>query len=568
MEKDIEYEEFDISGNNRYPLIVFNKKKTSSRELVISYEDRIYKGYMIYRLINYINGIIYLPSICSEFKKVREDFERSIVSLYNNADISSFFKSISEMYNVKLAKDLINGNCNHEFFIYDVCINPLRRYVPNFTFMYFGTSWIQSHDHNNKLNRYSSEQPDKNISMLCIENIDGISLYDALPSLDFNILLSYIYQIFYALDRVNSEFDFSHNNLHDKCIHLMSMKEKSFDIPYQTQTGRTIYVRSDKVAVITDFSRAHVKYRGDHYGRERLEEMHIYSDRSRPMYDIYKIYMYIMRRLDTSKNKECFSKLSKSFHLFSGLTGMGVDDIKTYISNGLSEFFNIPITSSFNNYSIGDIIREFHKIYEDETKLIITSEQESNVLSLTTNTSSYFEGVKYEVKKKGNSRDYYSMLREYNNCDDMLYKLNDEELDEYVALDNKKNKLMEQLKHSKETIQSYFDKTLSSVIEDINRECNELNSVDKKSFGDDKKFLIYLLAKYLHVLFLISKSDNIKYEASEFNIQVETKIDIDEYKIDEDYFTYLTDTYSYFIKKTKHISNADITDLVNFSLPK
>lgn len=153
----------------------------------------------------------------------------------------------------------------HEAFVGMSSLNNLRRYIPNFMYVYSMS----------KSRVFNVDAPTKNIVVFS-EKINGKTFgrYISDKQVPDSKILSYLIQIIYSLGMANKEFGFTHNDLHSDNIIIRDIEKDEFYINYSGD-----FVKTDKVATIIDYGYANVKYEGStHFYQEQPYLFYKYSD--------------------------------------------------------------------------------------------------------------------------------------------------------------------------------------------------------------------------------------------------------------------------------------------------
>lgn len=255
----------------------------------------------------------------------------------------------------------------HEYFVAVNCLNCLRRIVPNFVYIFGFYQCLSS---------LSKTCGDYCGNYLIQEKLEGNSLHDELITCKIDEFCSWYFQVLFALETAYEHCDFTHYDLDTTNIILRKWisedtqekdahKEQSLPeylIMYRDKMGRKLYVKTNKVATIIDFTKSHVKYRGGDFGKYGMEDQGIYAERSRPLFDAYRLLAFSLYVMKVHHNKTYFEAL-KLFQVFvPNGENQTVDDFDEYIKTGQENQFTIFRESHehFNGMDISDLL-EYYK---------------------------------------------------------------------------------------------------------------------------------------------------------------------------------------------------------------
>lgn len=209
----------------------------------------------------------------SSFKKnVFYDFKVLGAGAYGSVVID---KEDSRLKNVvfKFSDDSLS--LYHEAFVAMSSLNNLRRYIPNFMYVYSMS----------KSKFFNVDSPTKNIIVFS-EKINGktFNKYIHDKKVPDSKILSYFIQLIYATGIAHKECGFTHNDLHSDNIIIRDIDKDSFYINYSGD-----FVETDKIATIIDYGYANVKYEKTvHFYQEQVYIYYKYSDIIRILFSIIR----------------------------------------------------------------------------------------------------------------------------------------------------------------------------------------------------------------------------------------------------------------------------------------
>ena len=325
------------------------------------------------------------------------------------------FGKAKDFFIIKVSRDNIdNSASNHEACVGFYGTNLLRKYIPNFAYIYALFNCAEPFITNNTTLLCSNKS--KNISYIVYENITSISSsYLGNETIDFNSFLSYCnaqdflmyyVQIMYALRTAQYYCGFSHNDLHTKNILLRKVfKYNEFFIKYEIPNKDTEYVKSNKyVAVLIDFGMSHIQIDDDNNIENLGNLPYTYEDE--------EIVIVL------NKNGDNYTIKSNDFKEYN----INEKDIITHISNYKLKV-KIQKIKSFDKIGI----------YGDKCNYI------SDAYKLLLNSLLVLKRENYDCFTK------ISPLIKYFNKDDNIYNILDDQMKFYYNMplieENKKFKL-------------------------------------------------------------------------------------------------------------------------------
>ena len=240
----------------------------------------------------------------SDPNKVQSDLFKIKVS---KAELC-FLESGNDRDTCKIEEDLL-----HELFITFLYTNRLRQIIPNYQLCFAGFKAQISNETETCFKDICPCDTSQTVDYLLLENIEGKLLTEELKSCSLIECLSWLVQIILSLELGVIHFGFTHNNLQpDNIIIRREENNKELKIRY-FHNNQTLVLKTNSIAVLTNFELAHVKHKyvdvssgkeddenllvvnfSEHFGPIGYEKFGIYHNETRPFYDIYRIFMWIL----------------------------------------------------------------------------------------------------------------------------------------------------------------------------------------------------------------------------------------------------------------------------------
>ena len=284
--------------------------------------------------------------------------------------LSGGIKNTDDLFVVKVPQNENVGNdLLHELFVGLMGTNIMRKYVPNFVFVYGGfkcSKPVIDKKTKDVISWCSAESGQMNVPYIVYENIsNSIPLAQYVKTCSKIEYISNLLQVFMALNAANAKIGFTHYDLHDNNVLCRDVSDIGFDgdfnIPYVKPNQSTIYIRANKVATIIDFGQSYIEYKGRGYGTDQIAlYKHGVSNNKWPLYDVYKLIMFsaLSARSATPKNLEVLAVAELMFRFFNqtenfdnalSLQKGGLyelppfyDDLQLTIDDFLGYVFSIP----------------------------------------------------------------------------------------------------------------------------------------------------------------------------------------------------------------------------------
>lgn len=426
----------------------------------------------------------------------------------------------------------------HECMVAFAATNELRKYVPNYSYVY-GMIYCSAP----YINSVKNDPHFKEVLTWCSTNSDRLAyaIYENIPMkydmAGYNKLCSaeefmmYYLQIMFAIREGHKQFGFTHYDLHTENVLLRKTDKQNFYIAYDSAYG-TIYLKSKEyISTIIDYGMSHVEeYTDDgrtiHYGltkKNSYESSGTYRDKSNVLIDVYKFLCFSLSdMLDMNKNRKTFNVISKLLRYFN--TKETPEEIIVNQNVGKTWFY-MPIVE---NFDIDDWISYCLKYCKELGFNLIETNKPDNVIGCDKTCKTFFEEMKYiGIEMDGSVSIPKSFFQFYDSLSILIYKEN--------------NIYDSGIKKEKEKLLKNFGGVFENVLEnEINKMSIEFDSYDKMS-----DYISYSFPK--------------EYE-NMFNTEVLSKIKMSMNKYAEIYDAYKTIlTYSKVITVIKNLYKVDNT---------
>ena len=228
-------------------------------------------------------------------------------------------------FTVKTARDPKYRSLTHEYFVGVFGTNQLRKYVPNFAYVFggFNCSPPVNNPTDDQIITWCNNSH-VNVNYVLYENLKPHTtmaqyVRTCSPRDFFNKYL----QVLYALHEANEKIGFTHYDLHHKNVVIRKLDTLS-DIPYNTENGLE-YIRTDGVATITNYDHAHIaiQINGEeskcHFGIVDKLAYGVYPGKSYPLFDAYKLLLFCMDEMNNANNKECLIEAGRILRYFNSI---------------------------------------------------------------------------------------------------------------------------------------------------------------------------------------------------------------------------------------------------------
>ena len=230
--------------------------------------------------------------------------------------ISTSFDDSSNLLVVKAPRPGTGpGDGVHEYIVGALALNNIRKYVPNFAYI-FGTFDCGSPviGGNKDIDTWCGYQP--GVNYVVYENVNpSTPLGNLNRSIGFDKFLNYYLQIMLALRVAYNKYDFTHYDLHDQNV-LVRKLDRTVAIPYDTPKGKR-YIVTDSIATVIDYGQSHVKIGGNSFGFYGLEAYGTVATHSFPLFDAYKLLLMSMRTMLMANNTNAFNGAATLLKFFT-----------------------------------------------------------------------------------------------------------------------------------------------------------------------------------------------------------------------------------------------------------
>lgn len=247
---------------------------------------------------------IYLHS--ANISVITEDETKATmkVKLDGDSDDMMVLKAPKKTTDVDLIHEILVGLCG---------LNNLRKFIPNFAYIYGGFKCNTPLIGENKVTICPTEG--SSVHYAIYENINpSITLTQFIKTCSIREFLNIYVQICFALLKAEAICEFTHYDLHTDNV-LIRKLNRDMTIRY----GKYSYLKTSNVATIIDFEFAHIRLSdGSHLGRKGYEHFFVDSQDSHTLGDAYKLLMFCGYELRThSKNAPLMKLLNYLFRFFN-----------------------------------------------------------------------------------------------------------------------------------------------------------------------------------------------------------------------------------------------------------
>jgi len=256
-------------------------------------------------------------------------------------------------------KDEDDNDLLHELVIGLFGTNMLRRYIPNFSYIYGGF----------RCSPPIIDPDTKEVTALCLnrENVINHIVYEAVnnaisaknfvQSCSIESYLTMYLQLLYALAFAEDRIGFTHYDLHDENLLMrqISPKNELFQIPYPTEKG-VEYILTTHIPTIIDYGQTRITYKEKSLGYYNFEKYGVIADQIWPLYDAYKFLIFSSKSAISFKREPKFiTILSQIVYFFNDRESL-VEIIKNQMREGYG-YYIYPRVVSNTNVKIRDLIR-------------------------------------------------------------------------------------------------------------------------------------------------------------------------------------------------------------------
>jgi len=253
----------------------------------------------------------------------------------------------------------------HEAFIGLYALNSLRKKgIPNFALIYgaYETYYPKT----------QTNEKSPPIFGFLYEDINyKETLFDSCKSNNYETILSYYLQVIFSLKYANDYYEYSHYDLHSKNVLVRNVSSEEFDIEYDYDDGKKIWIRSPlgTIATIIDYSTSFISIKADekvynfgynNYEEVPFEQVGIYTDRGFVISDAYKLLLHILICTYLA-NRPAFDKLKVLLSFFTS------ESPETCIIEQKDTFFHLPYNTKTREFKMCDYIQFILRKFENSS---------------------------------------------------------------------------------------------------------------------------------------------------------------------------------------------------------
>ncbi|CAK7994719.1 Protein kinase [uncultured virus] len=294
-------------------------------------------------------------------------------------------KDVKDLFVIKVPKRSSgSADLYHELFVGLFGTNYLRKYVPNFAFVYGGFRCGSP-----LINPKTREVIDwcsfseKQVPYLLMEAIT--------PSIDFGSylerakpeqFLSGYLQTLFAIKTASERIGFTHYDLHTgNCLmrDISSMDIGSqFSIPYRNDDDSITYVTADRVLTIIDYGQSYTEYNGSGYGSDQISLYEIgVINGPWPLFDAYKLLMFAGDDAIRAGNEGVLIEARRIFKFFNDS-----ERFDQCVKTQRKFYYGLPKLPG-RDQTIDDLIAHVIKSCDAISRGIISDQPLHNVLECT-----------------------------------------------------------------------------------------------------------------------------------------------------------------------------------------
>nr|WIL04055.1 hypothetical protein Clen_125 [Cedratvirus lena] len=210
------------------------------------------------------------------------------------------------------------GDLTHEVFVGLLGTNQLRKYIPNFSFVYGGFACsppiIGSEDQViDFCNGLRQGQP---LNYALYENIaPAISAHDLIKRMSGEEFLNFYLQLVLALAVAHEQILFTHFDLHDKNV-LAKELPKPVNILYPFR-GKEYHVKTSYIASIIDYGFSSFEYQGMRFASLGGLASYIGNAKDFPLYDAFKFLAAAFITASNARNSSALAVIREIFLYFT-----------------------------------------------------------------------------------------------------------------------------------------------------------------------------------------------------------------------------------------------------------
>ena len=233
---------------------------------------------------------------------------------------------------------------NHEYFVGIYGTNTLRNNIPNFSYVfasfvcsppYLANSKYWTGIGDKKKTATYCGGVDNKVLYLLYENVANSKTFHSFSkTATLQEFLNVLCQVILALDYAYKEIGFTHYDLHGENVLVRDIGEEIY-IPYEVN-GRTMYLKTNKIATIIDYGKSRILYNKESYGI--LEPIGAtFPTVGFPLHDIYKLVGFSLHELLGGVNNEVYDRCKYLLDFFSR-----IDNYEVYLKDAREFYFTLP----------------------------------------------------------------------------------------------------------------------------------------------------------------------------------------------------------------------------------
>ena len=313
----------------------------------------------------------------------------------------------------------------HEYIVGFFGLNNLRKYLPNFSYVYSLFKCSPAIVTNNELDTWCTQDGDK--PYVCYEFIKpGNEYCFYIYKLSVHDILSHHLQLVLALKLAYERYDYTHYDLHLSNI-IFRETPGNVSIAYRIN-DEIKYINCSGIPTIIDYGLSHIRINNVDYGFYGREYSGI-RNASFPLFDVFKLLTNTMFNLMEMQKILHFSALAKLLKYFTN------EDPYNFVAVMRKYAFNLPLFDKLHEIKLDNYINYFLSLYPD----ILTDKPMHSVINSNDKKLSSEEMVFKKIETKDVIDDYILLYDELG-----LEPINKALLDKYpyeVYRDNIVSKL-------------------------------------------------------------------------------------------------------------------------------
>jgi len=244
--------------------------------------------------------------------------------------------SLPDMFIIKAPRSRGDHLC-HEAIIGLYALNPLRRFIPNFMFVYSAFFCSPPVLKNRQVTTWCTKE-DGAVTYLVLENIKGGVPMNEFIKTCTEVEYAQVYlQLLLALNMAWNSCQYTHFDLHYGNV-LVQRLPYLIAIPYQTSKG-TSYLHTMVVARIIDYGFSHAVLDGAHFGAFTLSTGR--GDYGFPLFDAYKQLLFVANGAIRAGRSSVVALMDSIYALFN--EGMSV--VQRASVRPTDEYYNLDLSS-------------------------------------------------------------------------------------------------------------------------------------------------------------------------------------------------------------------------------